>query len=261
MKILSDETKHQYRKQLKKDWGKDFESEFVRTTNLERFLVDEYQFEGIRFIFEDKNSANYFELGHFPKECPWIELNSKSIAMAIDELFSSISDVVPNLLQMLKERCKYLYVERNDDGWFLHYFLDILLYDGRPYFDVYSGGAPNQNPETNKSLLKYQWKIPEDLKRLYAIHDGFGPILSSKEIWVLSDIMDPICKEQNFYPEGYSFHDLIEFHPDGAGNGQCFFRSKDQMTTVDWDHETREISEEEDFFEYINWRLTELDEE
>jgi len=33
------------------------------------------------------------------------------------------------------------------------------------------------------------------------------------------------------------------------------------MTTVDWDHEVREISGEQDFFDYLNERLSQLDEE
>ena len=42
-----------------------------------------------------------------------------------------IADGVPTLMAALKDRCNYLYAERSDEAWRLHYFLDIVLYDGR----------------------------------------------------------------------------------------------------------------------------------
>ena len=259
--MLNEQLKSQYRDQLKRDPNKEFSPEFVRTTDLERALIDEHGFDAIKLVFEDRNSANYFPLGEFPAECPWADLNGKSIEAAIGAVLDPISDRLPTLIGALKSRCKYLYAERNDETWTLHYFLDMVLYDGRKYYHIYSGGEPNPRPEANTSLVKYRWNVPDDLKRLYAIHDGFGPILSSGEITILATIMDPVCKAQNTRPEGYSFADLLEFHPDGGGNAQCFHRQGDSMATVDWDHETWEISDEQDFFDYVDQRLSELDEE
>lgn len=70
--------------------------------------------------------------------------------------------------------------------------------------------------------------------------------------------MDPICAEQGFEPDGYAFADLLEVSRDGAGNSQCFLRNEpddDDPLTVDWDHETREISGEEPFFEFLDESL------
>ena len=259
--MFDDQLKTKYRTQLKRDPGKEFGPEFVRTTDLERSLVDEHGFDAIKLIFEDRNSANYFQVGELPADCPWAHLNDKSIDVAIDTLFAPIADGIPTLIAGLKDRCKYLYAERSDEAWTLHYFLDVILYDGRRYYHIYSGGEPHPAPDANASLAKYTWNVPSDLKRLYAIHDGFGPILGSKEISVMAQMMDPICKEQSNFPERYRFSDLLEFHPDGGGNAQCFHRQGDRLATVDWDHETWEISGEQSLFEYLDERLSQLDEE
>ena len=247
-------------KQLKRDPEKKFNPEFVRTTDLERRLIDQYGFEGIRLIFEDRDSANYFPLGDFPEGCPWVDLNKKDVEGAIDTVFAPIKDKIPNLIRSMKERCRFIYAAQAEGTWVLHYLLDMKLYDGRDYYLVYTGGAPTPDPAVNSSLGAYEWDITKDLRSLYAIHDGFGPVLGSDDISIMAEMMDPITKEQGSYPDGYHFRDLLEFHPDGSGNAQCFQRAGSDLTTVDWDHETWELSGEMGFFEYIDYRLSELDE-
>lgn len=260
MSLLDELLKNRYRELLKRDPEKEFGPEFVRTTDLERSLIDEHGFDAITLIFEEL-SPNYFQLGELPAQCPWAHLNSNSVDTAIETVFAPIADELPNLIKALKERCKYLYAEKTNRAWKLHYLLDIVLYDDRRYYHIYSGGDPNRCPDPNVSLKKYRWNVPNDLRQLYAIHDGFGPILGSKEIGVMANMMDPICKEQNTFPERYRFSDLLEFHPDGMGNAQCFYRKGDSLATVDWDHEVWQISGEKSFFEYVDDRLSQLDEE
>lgn len=259
--VLSEAMKTEYRDQLKRDPNKDFNSEFVRTTDLERKLINEYGYEAIKLIFEDRNSANYFQLGEFPADCPWEGLNKKEVGTAIETVFAPIKKRIPELARALNDRCQYIYAEKANEKWSLHYFLDITLYDGRAYYHIYTGGAPNPRPEISRNLAAYQWDIPKDLNRLYAIHDGFGPVLGSGGISVMAEMMDPICQKQNTFPDGYRFEDLLEFHPDGAGNAQCFHRQRNNVSTVDWDHETWEISGQKDFFKYIDDELSKLDEE
>lgn len=258
---MLEKVRNEYREQLKRDPAKEFGSEFARTTDLERQLVDQFGFDAIRLIFEDRNSANYLPLGYLPDGCPWAHLNGLELTSAIEEQFAPIANEIPALIEALSERCGHLYAEKKETTWVLHYFLDMTLYDGRRYYQIYSGGAPNPSPQANSCLAEYDWPVPGDLARLYAVHDGFGPILSSACISVMAEMMDPICKEQNTYPEDYQYRDLLEFHPDGVGNAQCFHRQDGEFTTVDWDHEVWEISSPQDFFAYIDERLSQLDEE
>jgi hypothetical protein len=271
-KEISEEQKQFYRQQLNKDSSKDFKSEFLRTTDLERKLVDEYGFEAVRFLFESQNHrATYFQLGEFPPDCPWINLNDKHLIDCIETVFAPVSHKISNLLESLKKRCRFVYAEKAGAAWKLHYFLDITLYDGREYFRIYTGGGPSRNAVPNESLKKFGWTIPRDLAEFYSIHDGFGEISNeiyvqnSAEISVMGEMMNPLCKEQNLLlPEEYSFNDLLEFFPDGGGNAQCFYRKNDDSfnaLTVDWDHETWEISGEQDLYEFIDERMSELDEE
>ena len=257
---MFEQLKSTYESQLKRDPDKEFDPEFIRTTDLERRLVDDYGFDAIRLIYLDRGSELY-PLGDLPEDCPWSRVNNLGIQAAIESLFAPIAVEVPGLLNVLRDRCSHLYVENKNSQWALHYFLDMMLYDGRRYYHVYTGGMPNAEAQPNSCMAEYDWLIPPDLASLYVVHDGFGPILGSQDISVMAKMMDPICKKQNVYPEDYRYSDLLEFHPDGAGNAQCFYRQAGTYTTVDWDHEIWEISGPQDFFGYIDERLSQLDEE
>lgn len=267
-KVITEELRKKYLSELERDAEKDFSSEFDRTTNLEASLIREYGFDGLKLILPSKKIDDIYQLGSIPEDCLWVHLNSKTPTEAIDAVFSSIKEKVPSLIASMKDRVRFVYATRLNSNWELNYLLDMKLYDGRDYFLIYSGGAPDNNPQKNDSLTKFEWAIPQALKEFYSIHNGFGAledsvyILSSKQISIMGEMMNPISKEQNVKPEEYLFNDLLEFFPDGAGNAQCFLRKGDNNNnTVDWDHETWEISEETDFFDFVDNRMSELDEE
>lgn len=152
---MLDQLRRDYGEQLKRDPAKPFGPEFERTTNLERELVDKYGFDAIRLIFEDCNSVNYHPLGRFPDDCPWSQLNGLNLRSAIRTALSPILKKIPTLIETLCDRCQYLYAEKTGATWVLHYFLEMMLYDQRRYYHVYSGGPPNPKPQPNSSLVKY----------------------------------------------------------------------------------------------------------
>ncbi|MFK7833444.1 MAG: SMI1/KNR4 family protein [Winogradskyella sp.] len=263
---LTPELKIEIKNLLQSDKAKDFNTEYIRTTNLEKKIITQYGFEAIKLIYERSNSSNYFQLGEFPKESPWFYLNNHNVEGFIKTNFKSILKNIPDLIDAMITRCQFIYAEKKEDCWQLHYLLDMKLYDNREYFKIYTGRAPILNPSPNTNLANFKWNIPEDLKTFYTIHDGFGDIyganyiMSNAEIKIMAELMNPISKENNTNPEGYEFSDLLEFFPDGSGNAQCFYKNNSNAT-VDWDHETWEISGETKFFHFINERMGEIDEE
>lgn len=264
--IIPTELRDKYLLELVRDSKKDFGAEFIRTTNLEASLIRQFGFAGLKLISASSKSE-LFQLGSLPLECPWSYLNGKTHDAAIDAVFDPISHKVPQLISKMKERVRFIYADNAGAQWKLHYLLDMKLYDDREYFLIYSGGMPDSDPVVGKSLADYKWPIPKDLREFYAVHNGFGAadarcILGSNQLTVMGEMMNPIAKEQNVVAEGYAFDDLLEFFPDGGGNAQCFLRkANDLNSTVDWDHETWEISGESGFFEFIDDRMSELDEE
>lgn len=264
--VLTPELEVQLRNELQRDTTKEFNPEFVRTTDLEYSIITTYGFEGVKLVMERQNSKGFYLLGDFPTACPWSGLNATTNTEFIDQNFKSISKDIPTLLASLKNRCKFIYAEKRENAWYLHYLLEMKLYDDRDYFKIYTGGAPLLSAVPNENLKTYHWQVPYGLKKFYTVHNGFGElndanfVMGNDDIKVMAAMMDPICKEQNIYPEGYSFSDLLEFFPDGAGNAQCFYKNGSN-STVDWDHEVWEISGEVGFFEFINERMAEIDEE
>jgi hypothetical protein len=263
---LAESLAQEYRMALLRNPQLPFQEEFIRTTNLEYYLIDRFGFSGIQLIFKDRKSENFFELGSFPEDCPWYHLNTLNKQAFIAANFASIKTKTPELIKAMTERCWFIFAEKSGDVWQLHYLLKIKLYDARSYYRIYTGGAPNKNPNANENLRKYQWEIPDALKKFYQIHNGFGEmndgiaILNSTALKVMAEEMNPVSKQENTFPEGYRFDDLLEFFPDGSGNSQCFYR-KTKGLTVDWDHETWELGEKMDFFVFINQHMSVLDEE
>ena len=255
------------KERLKIDTAQPFEAEWKRTTTLERQMVDQYGYEGIKIIFEDRNSQNYYNLGSLPGDCPWYGLNNLTIEECIDQNFNLITSKVPRLMTALKAHCQFIYAEQRDQDWHLHYFLEMKLHDGRDYYRVYTGGMPVGNLEPNRSLKAFGWELPSDLELFYSIHNGFGEIYdvryirSDTELSVMGDLMNPIVEGGGGKPEGYVFDDLLEFFPDGVGNSQCFIRTPEGIDqTVDWDHEVWTISAPIDFYTFIDAQLSVIDE-
>jgi hypothetical protein len=64
---MFEQLKSTYQSLLKRDPDKEFGSEFIRTTDLERRLVDEHGFDAVRLIHLD-HSSELHALGNFPVE-------------------------------------------------------------------------------------------------------------------------------------------------------------------------------------------------
>ena len=48
---LTSELKEEFRNELKRDSEKEFNPEFIRTTNLENEIISKYGFDGIKLVF------------------------------------------------------------------------------------------------------------------------------------------------------------------------------------------------------------------
>ncbi|MDJ1505297.1 hypothetical protein [Xanthocytophaga agilis] len=275
---LSKNLKQKYRTELQYNSEKVFREEYIRTTNLEYQIILKHGYNGVKMFLQKihtddylrEGNGEYFSWGELPADCPWYQFNDLELLSFIDRNFSSIHTRIPDLLAAMKQRCIYIVAEKLRDQWYLHYLFTRQLYDGREYYFIYTGGPPNPAPTPSQELQKYDWYIPADLRTLYAIHDGFGAvsdrfsILSSNKLKVLASLMDPICKDQNDWPEKYSFENLMVFFPYMDGNSRCFYwcdKTVDEIGTIYWDHETWDITSPIPLFECMNRELAKMDEE
>jgi len=267
-KRMTEQQKEEYIELLEIDPKKELQNELVRTSDLENQLIREYGVDAARIVLFDDPDVDLYPLGEFPDDCPWSGLNDKGTVGFVKSVLKPLKGVLGGMLEAMKKNCLFIFVDKIQGRWTVNYVLDTDLEDGRKYFRVYSGDEPNTDVEVNESLEQYYWSIPDGLAQFYAIHDGFGDsdahyILSSKDLRVLAEVMDPVCKEQDLYPEDYKFSNLLEFCSDGEGNAQCFYRKsvKDkEPKTVDWDHESWDLSYEMDFFEFVDECFSSIDE-
>ena len=254
---------------LEREPGADFQADFVRRTNLERTIIDETGLPGLAFLMKRKFDAEVWPLEDAPAGCPWGP--GASPEETIRAVFEPIAGELPGFLPELVKHCLGILSARMDGAWYLLYACDMRLYDGRRYYNVYVGGAPDPSPQLPEQPRALGWTMPPDLVRFYAVHDGFGAaagqggsfwwnnyVKPARELRTMGELMNPIVEEQK-WDVPFSFDDLLEFCPDGSGNCQSFVRSSGG--TVDYDHEVVELSDEMPFFEFIDERLPNFEEE
>jgi hypothetical protein len=261
---LEESLRERYSRALERDKSKTFDDEFERTTNLERQILDEHGENGARFLLE--------RAGYVPSTdttCPW-RIEGLSAVASVRHVLGPLRNKLPEFLAELEQRVRWVLPARQGHEWVLTYFCHRALHDGRAYYEIMFGGPPNKTPRLSDRATSLGWVVPRSVSQVYAIHDGLvstdGGILASSALVDLGQIMDPIAAEQRFRPSGYTFQDLLEFLPDGAGNCQAFHRRRKDdpdPPTVDWDHETREIADEVEFFAFSDEALLReiLDEE
>lgn len=198
-----------------------------------------------------------------PEECPWQFSQTTEIRKIISSLFSQLEKNLPKTIVMMQERCVAMFGLWKDNQWHLLYMIKFQLRNGSTDFTVYYGGEPTAYPQLREELGSHGWWIPHELKELYQVHNGFGKLAYSR-ISILPDRKLTLLSEY-FFPDeevAYNPNDLLEFFPDGAGNAQFFHRATGgkPMRTIDWDHETRELSNPEEFWGFIDRKLSDVDE-
>jgi hypothetical protein len=264
MHQLDEQTRERFTQELRRDSAMPFDDEFQRTTELERQILDNHGLAGAQFILRHNGFVAADD-----STCPW-QLAGLDAAAAVRQVLAPLRAHLPEFISALEQRIRWVIPARIEDRWVLVYVIDYALHDGTKYYQLIVGGAPNAAPRLPERAASLGWVVPQSLCTLYQVHDGLGAggsgILACRHLVDLGEIMDPIALEQDFVPDGYRFQDLLEFRPDGVGNCQAFHRQhldeRDPLT-VDWDHETREISGTTPFFEYADEELLSqvLDEE
>lgn len=239
-------------------------------------LVEKYGRDGLMLlvdyetrVYADSDTKRSLEIMHYhdvPKNCPWYDLHELQIPDFIQKVWEAFP--IP-FVECLKESTKDLFVIFEDKKWYLAYAYQAKDYDGNTYYDFLGGCQPKQNAQLPKKLLDAGWKMPKDLQELYSVHSIFGDLRSA----LRNDITDCIPNAGSLktsltfleeyvvaWEANYTFFDLLPFCEDGAGNSQNFYKAEpieNSYTTVDWDHETKEISGGSTLAEFIEHQFAE----
>lgn len=214
---------------------------------------------------------------------PWAAYHGQDPGEAVRRIFDDVWELAPEMFERFAYAVRAIYTfERNAEPCLL-YACDATESHGdrRTHVSLVVGGPALDEDAlrtVDERLSEYVrsrgWKLPAELRAFYRIHHGMGRLSSwglefdnagsiypAEQLSVVGEIMNEIAVEQGFEPQGYAFDDLLAFFEDGAGNSENFFRhgaDAEPSGTVDWDHETREVSSVRSFWAFLgespkNW--------
>ncbi|WP_300662470.1 hypothetical protein [Fluviicola sp.] len=239
-------------------------------------LVEKYGQEGLLILLDTKTQVyvsdgpnRSLEIMHYtavPETCPWHHLHELPRNEAIRKAWENWPI---DFVKSLEEYCVDLFAVFENNTWFLIYPYLAKNYDDTHYYAFLGGSQPHPDAQLPKELLEAGWNMPHDLKELYAVHGHFGNAQSvltgdrSDNISPAEKLETSLTFLEEYVDEweaDYSFFELLPFHEDSCGNSQNFFKPEwevDTYSTVDWDHETKEISGRSSLAEFIDHRFGE----
>ncbi|WP_343636203.1 hypothetical protein [Fluviicola sp.] len=249
LKSFFQDTKLDFMEQLKAYY--DYQVELVKTHGREGlmvFLDTETQ------VYVDGINNRSLEIMHYsevPESCPWHDLH----LLPQDEAISKVWENFPiSFVDSLVKYTLELFAIFEEGKWYLAYAYQVKDYADNIFYEFLGGREPNPDAKLPGDLVKAGWKMPADLKALYSVHANFGDLKSA----LRDDRSHCICAAEKLetsltfleehveeWEADYSFFDLLPFWEDGAGNCQNFYKKEpigNSYETVDWDHETKEIS-------------------
>ena len=201
----------------------------------------------------------FYAYGKFPVDCPWQKSQIEGKKEFIQKTFQTIAAFIPNTFEKLLTNCQDIYALLEGNKWFLIYAINENTF--------LCGGEPTNTPSLSVYAISNGWELPTELKTFYSVHNGFGAglplgiFLSSSCVLpnYKLETLNSLLKNETDFEFVIDPKDLLQFYPNGLGDAQCFYRLRNgELTTVDWDHETREIYRPENFWSFVDRNLSEL---
>lgn len=239
----------------------DFSEQLKRYYKSQFQMVEKYGRDGFMLLLDsetrvyvDSNTKRSLEIMHYsemPESSPWYNLRDLPLDEAIEQIWEPFRI---GLVDTLIEYVPDLFAIFEDGKWFLVYPYKVKDYANNEYYEFLGGREPEPNVKLPKALAKAGWKMPEDLLEFYGVHGTFGDVKAvlrnddTHAIAAASTLEASLAfleEKREEWEVGYSFFDLLPFFEDGAGNSQNFYKADpvgNTYITVDWDHETKEIS-------------------
>jgi hypothetical protein len=198
-----------------------------------------------------------------PAECPWTWSGDAEPKDVAAELLSPWAGNMPEAVEALVAACHGLAVVSVHGTWLLMYGLVR-----KRSAILFAGGIPNPSVPVNAKASAANWKIPASLADFYAVHEGFGRLVSSQSFWfeecVLPpgalmpiSVMMPPADDADFDPD-----DLLMISPDGGGNLRCFHRQNAAQAdppTVLWAAMDRSLTAQWDLWGYLNALFSDIE--
>lgn len=272
IQLTADEQKtiHQKLKSFFQNSGDDFMSKLNAYYKYQVELVKKHGREGL-MVFLDAETEVYvdginnrsLEIMHYsevPESCPWYNLHLLPLDQAIRKTWERFHI---KFVDSLEKYTLDLFAVFEEGKWYLAYAYEVKDYANNIFYEFLGGREPNPEAELPKELIKAGWKMPQDLKALYEVHANFGDLKSAlrddnshciSAAEKLETSLSFLEEKVEEWEADYSFFDLLPFWEDGAGNCQNFYKPEPDngsYVTVDWDHETKQISGSSSLAEFM----------
>lgn len=165
-----------------------------QATHLAWDMIQVYGFDGVKVLLatqydKSENSDEEYQiysLNEVPSDCPWKPSLGTNVVKYAQNIFSPLESELKLFITEICQYVKWIFPIYSDTGWHLCYLLYLPERIGKfntlakEKLVVLVGGMPNINPKA--SGMPKDWNIPDELKKLYKVHDGFGQ-LGVSSLW------------------------------------------------------------------------------
>lgn len=186
-----------------------------------------------------RDRDGWFDLHAPPPGCAWSAKRGARPADVVAEVWTPVASECPRLVETLQRLTKAVLVKVDAErpaGWRSHRLAYLLERPGAdPVHALVLGGPPMRRPKLSRRARAAGWRLPADLRRLYAVHAGLGECGGRG----VTDVLSP----KSMKPLPRRERELLELCCDEVGNRVCWQKgARGEPTLVDWDHETRQRS-------------------
>jgi hypothetical protein len=215
--------------------------------------IEIFLHSNVEIVFRD--SPQYRTIKpHLPRTWQLAFDSDASVADIIKRVWGEVLLLFPDFCRMLQEQIEEVTLVITPET---AYFAYIFQNEGE--VSAFLGGLPAPSNAIKQCEEKLGLNLPQPYQKFLSVHNGFllegwtsVGIKALHELYTVGDLIGKDVSEHKIHLP-YNPYKLLCFCGDGGGNERCFNydHGADVINTIDWDHETRQLTNPISFEQFL----------
>lgn len=225
------------------------------------FALEMFLQAKVRVVFRDDMALAKLN-GEIPFTWEQLLLSDLPTRQVIGQLWKPLEQYANAFVEILANSTLNLAIVLSPEKTFpiSLFYVAKLAWRDQIFFEGWLGGLPTSDRDLAKCETRLNFSLPVSYKLFGNVHNGFlkngnqgNGLLPVESLSFLH--RKDLPEDLSLLHDSFSDDELLSFYRDGAGNQQSYHLSmphgSGDYMTVDWDHETREISNPQAFWLFL----------